>query len=592
MENTATVQPQKLSMKSKCSYCGGGIGRDMAYNLVNAQILSFLMLTRSLNDAQLLVITVIMVCCRIFDGLNDPIMGAIIEATHNAKGKFKPWMLLGVCTNVCVIMAIYGVPIKGWEYVIFFAFAYLLWGITFTMNDISYWSMLPSLSTDKKERDGLSSWANLLAGVGAGIASGVIPLLSVGDLALIKSSISYSYLIMAGVICVCFLVCQLITYFGTAHKSTLLPPDMPKPKFENPLKDMWKVIKTNDQLRWVALVMLLYNIGASMLSGAITIYIYLTFGFQGMLVTVFTVLFGFAGGVPMLFYGAFSKRMTRRQMAMFAIITATLGYVLFFCTGVVWKTGLTTSGGLAIGDFVLLALCGILINIGQCLFYNVQTISISNCIEYNEFLTGERKEGIIFAIRPLMAKIGSAIQLGIITLIYVLLGVNSFTNQISRIDGNATMGLITAAEKEQQILDVIGGFDYKTGVKLKAWICALSILLVVASCLIMRKKCTITEKKYEEILVAIKERKEGGAAEKSDETTEETEDNGENGNSDSVSVSDTPADGENENEGENDGENVNDNVSINDKENAVQYAENKGDTTAEFDGQNTLKDGE
>jgi len=527
MASTLMTTKSPLTKRSKVSYCVGGIGRDMAYNLINAQILSFLMLTRNLDDKMLAVITVIMVACRIFDGLNDPIMGAIIENTHHKKGKFKPWILIGALTNVAVIISIYAVNLKGWSYVIFFAFAYLLWGITYTMNDIAYWSMLPSLSTDKGVRDNLSSWANLLAGVGAGLASAGIPMFSVGSLAIVKTSISYSYLIIAAFICLAFVGCQLLTYFGTQHESTIIVNPLENKQAKKPLKDMWNVIKSNDQVRWIALTMFFYNVGQAMLNSAITIYIYITFGFEGTLVTIFTLLYGVSAALPMIFYGALSKRFSRRNMVLWGTIMAMVGYLLFFLTGVAWNVGdKTTLLGMNIewGNFIVLALCGIFINIGQTLFYNITTISISNCIEYNEWKTGERKEGVIFALRPLMAKIGSAAQLGILTLIYILLGVNDFTNRISRLDGDATLGLITQEEKNQGVLNILNSFDQSTGIKLKGWVCLISALFVLAAMFIYLFKFKIDEKKYENMLKDINDRK----AEKAENIAENTLENPEN----------------------------------------------------------------
>ena len=74
----------------------GTVGRDAVYALINSFLLTFVLFTRSLNAAQLTAITAIMVAARIFDALNDPIMGSIIEHTHSRFGKFKPWLTIGV----------------------------------------------------------------------------------------------------------------------------------------------------------------------------------------------------------------------------------------------------------------------------------------------------------------------------------------------------------------------------------------------------------------------------------------------------------------------------------------------------------------
>ena len=69
----------------------GTVGRDMVYCLFANFLLTFILFTRSLTNAQLFAITAIMVCARVFDALNDPIMGNIIERTRTKWGKYKPW---------------------------------------------------------------------------------------------------------------------------------------------------------------------------------------------------------------------------------------------------------------------------------------------------------------------------------------------------------------------------------------------------------------------------------------------------------------------------------------------------------------------
>ena len=420
--------------------------------------------------------------------------------------------------------------------------------------------MLPALSNDKKERDGLTSWANLLAGLGGGVAGAVVQPLTVGALA-ITPSISTSYLIMAGIICAAFLGCQVMTFFGAPHKSTLLTAQekiKEKLKKKNPLKELWQVIKQNDQLRVIAIVMFLYNIGASMLTVAMTYYTYLEYGLEGMLVTIFGLIFGISGAIPMLFYGAFSKKLTRKQMVLASMIITIFGYALFMCVGTAFKTNVEFSiFGINMNlDFILMALCGLFISVGQSLLYNVMTIGISNCIEYNDFNWGERKEGVIFSIRPLMAKIGNAFQTGILTLLYILLGINGFTNKISQIDNAATRGSLTeemietllnsgftpadiqqvqesgvvSDEIKNALVEIERAMvsDGNPGLKLKIIVCVIAVALIVGSCVLMYKKFTISEEKYSEMVEAIEKRDgkksddaEGETAETTEESTEE-----------------------------------------------------------------------
>ena len=126
----------------------GTVGRDMLYQLFTNYILLFVLFTHQLTAAQLMAITIIMVASRVFDALNDPIMGNIIECTRTRWGKYKPWLLVGILTTSVVVYMAFSVRLEGWAFVVFFALMYFLYSITYTMHDISYWGMIPSLGSD------------------------------------------------------------------------------------------------------------------------------------------------------------------------------------------------------------------------------------------------------------------------------------------------------------------------------------------------------------------------------------------------------------------------------------------------------------
>ena len=94
-----------------------------------------------------MVLAGILVVYRIWDAVNDPIMGTIIENTRTKWGN-KPD--LNSITNAIVVVLLFTVRLEGWA-LLLFAITYLLWDLTFTMNDIAYWSMLPALSKDENQ---------------------------------------------------------------------------------------------------------------------------------------------------------------------------------------------------------------------------------------------------------------------------------------------------------------------------------------------------------------------------------------------------------------------------------------------------------
>ena len=196
------MEDKKQVKRNLLMYPLGTVGRDMVYALFANYLLTFVMITKSLTAAQLTAITGIMVAARVFDALNDPIMGNIIERTRTKWGKFKPWLLIGVLTSSAVVIAAFNNSgITGWPFVIYFGFIYFMYSITYTMNDISYWGMVPALSSDGNTRNQFTSRATLFAGIGSTLASVLIPMLTSGDMAIGGNAVT-AYGVVSIVICI------------------------------------------------------------------------------------------------------------------------------------------------------------------------------------------------------------------------------------------------------------------------------------------------------------------------------------------------------------------------------------------------------
>ena len=161
----------KMRKRNLIAYPLGTVGRDGIYQLFTNFLLTFVLLTKGLDIAQISVITVIMVIARVFDAVNDPVMGYIIERTRTRWGKFKPWLAIGMVTTSLVVISIFTSPFTGWGFVVHFGIAYFLYSITYTMHDISYWGMVPALSSDADTRNNLTSRAILCAGIGGTLLS-------------------------------------------------------------------------------------------------------------------------------------------------------------------------------------------------------------------------------------------------------------------------------------------------------------------------------------------------------------------------------------------------------------------------------------
>ncbi|MBQ4341862.1 MAG: MFS transporter, partial [Clostridia bacterium] len=166
----------KLSLMSKISYGLGAVGKDMVYMLSASYVLYYFqdVLGSKFGDAGRAAITVamgvILLVARIFDAFNDPIMGVIVAKTKTRWGKFRPWLLIGTLTNAVVLFLLFSCPPsidKPGGIIAYAAITYILWGMTYTMMDIPYWSMIPAFTEGGKERENLTTLARSCAGVGS-----------------------------------------------------------------------------------------------------------------------------------------------------------------------------------------------------------------------------------------------------------------------------------------------------------------------------------------------------------------------------------------------------------------------------------------
>ncbi len=441
------MQTDKQTKKNLIFFPLGTMGRDAVYSLINSYLLTFVLFTHSLSGAQVAAITGIMIAARVFDALNDPVMGNIIERTHSRFGKFKPWLAAGGLSTSVVIYLLFNVRLEGWRFVWFFALMYFAFSITYTMSDISYWGMIPALGSDANVRNQFTARTTLFAGIGGTLAAILIPVFSTGSGA-IGGSTAVAYGRIALVIAILAPLFILFTLFGVREHREGAAPGKERERFS--FKQIFQTIARNDQLVWVSVIFLIQQVGNGLVIGGIgSTYIYFTFGYSGGLYSLFNTVGMSATAVLMILYPAISRRVHRKKLMGIMAAISTAGYVLMLLSLFV--------PGIGMDRFWLLVLGYMLTNFGQYCFYLIMMISIMNTVEYNEYRFGTRDEGIITSLRPFITKMSSALIVALTSATYLLFGVTGYTNAISELEQQCAQGLISEEEKLEEISEVIFG---------------------------------------------------------------------------------------------------------------------------------------
>lgn len=486
--------PPKLT---KWLYCSSGMFRDALFQFVSMFLITFVQFCAlgGVSFEEYLsmfgVISIIVIILRIWDGINDPIMGWLVEKCKFKWGKYRPWIILGALSNSIVTICMFWILPTGWDYVICFAVFYFLWDFTYTMNDIAFWSVLPSLSQKEKIRANLTTTLSIFISVGTFAIGGLIPLISSGNQMM-------TYQITSIVVSVLFLLSQLILVIFMKEKK--VDDQVAKTDQDMKLRDIFKVMIKNDQLRVSIIAMLIYYIGSGILVAAGLNYFYFTFGYKegGGYQFIFTVVFAAATFIGQFLFPVLVNKLKLSKMTVMTIasLTTIISYVglflfVFIPDPVTW--------------FPLLCVLAFIAFIGQTMMSLILYIMIQDTIDYNEYKYKERRESATFSLRAFSAKIASSIQQGILYLFLFVSALLVVSNNIANAErefvGNAEQIYIEAEKaistiQDWQLIVFHIGFTI------------VPMVMFLTSYLIIRFKYKITEEKHQEMIRVIEARKD------------------------------------------------------------------------------------
>ncbi len=445
----------KLDDRNRIYFGLGTIGRDMFYAFEANTLLYFLSDVLSLPVWVFAAASMILSVMRIFDAFNDPITGLVIDNIRSPWGKFKPAILVGGLLSAVFSVILFAGIGSGWTFIILFGLAYLLWDITYGINDIGYWTLLPVLSSDQKQREKTGSFARICANVGM-----YIVMVAWQPVTSAMGDTPQVWFWCAVVISVIYLLGLLFPLLGIKEKRVSM-----EKQESTSIRQMFRALLKNDQLMWTTLAMGLFMIGYCTTVNFAVYYMKYLFGNEGMYVVLVAVV-GVAQLGTLSVYPAVAKRMNRRQLYTLGTILVLIGYGIFFFAEV---------------SIILIALGAVLVFVGQAFIQTLMLMFLADTVEYGHWKLGKRNESITFSIQPLINKIGGALATGIVSLTLIFSGI--------KVDGGT--------------VDSIGA-DGKLIIKVAMF--AIPLLMIVLGYIVYLKKYKISEEYYAQILRDLEEK--------------------------------------------------------------------------------------
>ena len=448
----------KLTAKQKAAFGIGAVGKDMVYALSASYVMYFYQDVLRLSAT---FVGLILMIARVFDALNDPFMGVIVAKTRTRWGRFRPWILTGTVLNALVLYALFAAPdLSQAGMMVYFSIVYILWGVTYTMMDIPYWSMIPAVTSTPADRENLSVVGRTCAGVGAALIA-MFTMLLVGALGGDSERAGFKY--VALIVSVVFVVTEIVC---CAEMKESNQTEMKTAT----VKEMFRALFSNDQAIVVVLSIVLINSALYLTSNFVIYFFKYDFGGAGWKESY--TLFSTIGGAAqilgmMLLYPLLRKKLSNTGVFTLSLVLALGGYGLLLA---LCLAGLS-------GNLIALCVPGVVVFACNGMLSVLTTLFLSNSVDYGQLKTGRREESVIFSMQTFVVKAAS--------------GVAVFLTGI----GLDLIGLVGDTEETGAVAAQSAG----TLLGLRLMMTVLPMLVLLAALLLFRRKFILTDEKVAEI---------------------------------------------------------------------------------------------
>lgn len=377
-----------VDLSTKVAYGFGALGKDFACSIIYIFLMFYYTDVAGLPAA---FVGSLFLVARVVDAATDPMMGVLVDNTRSRYGKFRPWIVIGTLVNSLALIAVFSTHLfSGSALYVYAAITYILWGITYTIMDIPYWSMVPALSCSRPQRERLVVWPRIFASI-AWMLMGGYGLWAVGALGGDDKGQGFLYLAIA--IVVPFIASALIVFYAVCEKFST-PASAAKFSFA----DVKKIIIDNDQLKVLIGVVLAFNIAIQLISGVAIYYYTYAVGREDLYPT-FALASGAAEIAGVFVFPWLCRLLPRRIMWLVACAFPAL------CAFVLLLTGL-----LSPENALLAAVAGAVLKFGGGLANGLSTVMLADVVDYGEYRTGRRSESIIFSVQTMLVKFAGALS--------------------------------------------------------------------------------------------------------------------------------------------------------------------------------------
>ncbi|MBS1007986.1 glycoside-pentoside-hexuronide (GPH):cation symporter [Leuconostoc suionicum] len=461
------MKSNQQSMSSRVSYAFGAFGNDMFFATLSTYFIMFVTThlfnsgNAAQNDKMISSITLIIFLLRFVELAIDPFIGNAIDNTSTRWGKFKPWVVVGGTVGSVALIILF-TNMGGLNksnpllYLIIFGVIYIIMDIFYSFKDIGFWSMIPALTFDSREREKTATFARIGSTIGGNLV-GVVVMPIVLFFSLNQNDgtgDTRGWFWFAVIIAVIAWLSAIAVGVGTKEVDS----DLRKNKEKTTFKNVIHILTHNDQLMWIALSYGFYTTGVTLVNSLELYYFTFILG-NSSAFSIFASLNILTGLLSVSLFPKLADKLNRRNLFFWCILTMIIGLVLFIFAG---------------QSLTMVLIAAELFAIPQPLVFLVVLMTISDSVEYGQLKLGHRDESLTLSVRPLLDKLAGAISNGVVGLTAVVAGMTT----------GATASSVTGS----------GQFVFKT------IMFGLPIVIILVGTYVFYRKVTLTERKHAEIV--------------------------------------------------------------------------------------------
>ncbi len=414
-----------LSGREKTAYYAGMGGQNIIYAIIGTACIGYYWANVIFLPA--IAIGVISVVARIWDAINDPMMGTVVDRTRSKWGKCRPYLIfmpiiIGIVTILCFVNGRYGSQNSATEnmfIIMWAAVSYILWGMLYTVGDIPIWSMPALMTGNEKERSTLLALARVTAGIGGALGMVAIPLAqAIAGPGADPAQVQKGFIIVAVVMTI--LGTALFQMTGIMCKERVVQSEE-----RHTLKENFKLMWTNKPYRRLMISGVIRSPFQLLLLVAMPLLSYYFANNQSpfsdyRIILAYVLL---AGGI---FGGMFvasaiapklGEKFEKRRVYNAFSIASGVSFALIFVVFLIAPTALNN-----VWFLLLLFLAFLLCGAGMGAVQVMQSLMIADCIDYEEYHNSIRPDGVFFSGQSFITKISSGVASLIMAISYTIVG--------------------------------------------------------------------------------------------------------------------------------------------------------------------------